>query len=218
MSNKPKQYHYKGQDIVVNYNVKRCIHAAECVRRLPQVFDTKKRPWVQPDAATAGEVAAVIVNCPTGALQFERQDGEAPEVAPVENIIRPVPNGPVYVQGQIEISVTGEPNQETRLALCRCGASNNKPFCDNSHQDIDFEADGSVTDNQADTGGRDTGGPLKISPAQNGPYLLQGNFEIRSAAGQSTFRGSKAALCRCGGSQNKPFCDGTHSKIGFTAG
>ena len=217
MSPKSKRRSYGGQGIVVSYNVKRCIHAAECVRGLPNVFDPKKRPWVQPDAAAADELVVVIERCPTGALQFERKDGGAPEVAPTENIILPVPNGPVYVHGQVEITIAGEPEQETRVALCRCGASNNKPFCDNTHLEINFEVDGNVTDNQAETGEAETGGPLKVSPTPNGPCLLQGSLEIRGADGQSIYRGSNAALCRCGGSQNKPFCDGTHTKINFIA-
>ena len=218
MSLKSKPHTYQGETITITYDVKRCIHAAECVHGLPQVFDPKKRPWVQPDAATADELAAVIERCPTGALQFERKDGGLTEATPTENIILPVPNGPVYVRGEVEITVDGEPEQETRVALCRCGASNNKPFCDNTHLEIHFEADGNVTDNQAEAAESETGGPLKVLPAPNGPYLLQGNFEIRSMDGQSIFRGSKAALCRCGESQNKPFCDGAHTAIGFTAG
>ena len=60
-----------------------------------------------------------------------------------------------------------------------------------------------------------TGGPLEVKRAPNGPLLLSGNFEIVSAGGQVTWSGTKAALCRCGASKNKPFCDGAHKEAGF---
>lgn len=53
---------------------------------------------------------------------------------------------------------------------------------------------------------------IKIS--DNGPLIVQGDFKLIDAAGQEV-PVKKAALCRCGGSTMKPFCDGTHSKIGF---
>ncbi|HLR09373.1 MAG TPA: CDGSH iron-sulfur domain-containing protein [Bacillota bacterium] len=54
-----------------------------------------------------------------------------------------------------------------------------------------------------------------IKVRDNGPYLITGSFEIVDAEG-NTFETKKAvSLCRCGHSSNKPFCDGTHRKIGF---
>ena len=60
---------------------------------------------------------------------------------------------------------------------------------------------------------------VKITVRNNGPYLVEGEFELVTASGQpiSTEGRGKVALCRCGGSQNKPFCDATHSRIGFQA-
>ena len=55
---------------------------------------------------------------------------------------------------------------------------------------------------------------IKITIKDNGPYIVQGEFELADAAG-NPIPVKKAALCRCGGSTTKPFCDGTHSKIGF---
>jgi CDGSH-type Zn-finger protein len=61
------------------------------------------------------------------------------------------------------------------------------------------------------------GGPLTIKHAKNGPLLLIGQFEIVASSGRGAWRGARAALCRCGRSQNKPFCDGGHAKADFTA-
>ena len=54
---------YRGQGVSVHFNAARCIHAAECVRGLPGVFDPQARPWIQPDKATADEVMAVVSRC-----------------------------------------------------------------------------------------------------------------------------------------------------------
>jgi uncharacterized Fe-S cluster protein YjdI len=62
---------YEGKDITVSFDPEVCQHAANCVRGLPTVFDTKKRPWIQPDGAPADEVAAQVGRCPSGALQYE---------------------------------------------------------------------------------------------------------------------------------------------------
>ena len=211
---------YYSDDIVVTYDVKRCIHAAECIRGLPAVFDTKKRPWIQPDQAQANDVAEVIMRCPSGALHFERRDGGGDETIPTKNTIHIDPNGALYVQGNIEI-MTSDGDlllEDTRVALCRCGASENKPFCDNNHLQIGFQASGELGENWlAQDEIEDGDSKLKITVAKNGPLLLEGQVEIFNADGTSSCTGSKGDLCRCGGSSNRPFCDNTHKRIGFEA-
>jgi len=118
---------YDGEHIDVTYDVARCLHAAECVHGLPAVFDTKKRPWVSPDAADAEAIAAVIRRCPTGALHYELRGGE-PERPPVPTRVRVPEGGPLLLDGDLEI----DGMQETRAALCRCGQSTNQPYCDRS--------------------------------------------------------------------------------------
>ena len=210
---KQKVYTYEGENLTVSYDVKRCIHAKECVHGQPQVFDPNKRPWVDPDKAQANVLAATIIACPTGALHFTRTDGGTEEPTPDENTIRVTADGPLYVRGDVEIN---EPDgtvalKDTRVALCRCGLSKNKPLCDNSHLE-GFQAD--------DTLGRmkpkplEEPGPLSVTPAKDGPLLVAGPMTLVGGGEEKT--GVKVALCRCGGSQNKPFCDGTHKKIGFT--
>jgi uncharacterized Fe-S cluster protein YjdI/CDGSH-type Zn-finger protein len=121
---------YIGTDFKVLYSPKLCIHAAECVRGLPDVFQPQAKPWIQLENAEVQELARVIAQCPSGALQLE--SGAAPETAPNPPVFTLLENGPIYVRGEYTF-----PNTEirtTRLALCRCGQSNNKPFCDNQHQ------------------------------------------------------------------------------------
>jgi CDGSH-type Zn-finger protein len=59
---------------------------------------------------------------------------------------------------------------------------------------------------------------LEITARENGPYLVGGPCFLVDAEGNETpIEGKMVALCRCGGSQNKPFCDGTHRKVNFEA-
>jgi len=111
-----------------------------CVRALPQVFDPEARPWVVVDAADADAVAATIETCPTGALHYRRLDGGREEQPQEDTMVEPRPNGPLFVRGLVRIvgQDGGLIREDTRLALCRCGASENKPFCDGSHRRIGF--------------------------------------------------------------------------------
>jgi CDGSH-type Zn-finger protein/uncharacterized Fe-S cluster protein YjdI len=211
---------YWSDDIVVTYDAGRCIHAAECIRGLPGVFDTSKRPWIQPANATATQVAEVVQRCPTGALHFQRKDGGAAETPPEQDVVQVRGRGPLYVRGDIEVVLPdGSVLHDTRIALCRCGASQDKPFCDNSHLQIAFAASGVLGENNRVrlVEGLDTGGKLRVTPTVDGPVRVEGAFEVHSADGQTVYRGNRASLCRCGGSANKPFCDGTHSRLGFQA-
>jgi CDGSH-type Zn-finger protein len=56
--------------------------------------------------------------------------------------------------------------------------------------------------------------PIQIKIIENGPYVVQGEFTLIDPQGNE-IQPKKASLCRCGGSTNKPYCDGTHSRIGF---
>jgi CDGSH-type Zn-finger protein/uncharacterized Fe-S cluster protein YjdI len=210
---------YRGRHIVVTYDLQRCTHSAECLRGLPAVFDAGRRPWVQPDAATAEEVAAVVMRCPSGALHFERLDGGAPAEAPARNTITVCPDGPLYVRGAIEL-VTPDGDlllEDTRAAFCRCGASQNKPFCDNRHREIGFSEHGAPAENLVRSEeGIDTGGRLRVFASPKGSLKFRGELELSvSAGGQTTYAGNRVSLCRCGATRNPPFCDRSHREIDF---
>lgn len=206
---------YSAEGITVTFEAGRCIHAAECVRGLPEVFDVRKRPWVRPNNSDPETVARVVLRCPSGALRFERADGGG-ETAPAENTVALVADGPLYARGDLEIKTPeGETlYRETRAALCRCGASRNKPFCDNTHREAGFRHDGSLGHNRLSPEG-DNGRALGVIPTPDGPLLLRGEVEVRAASGEAAYRGGKGALCRCGRSANKPFCDGSHARTGW---
>ena len=205
---------YDAKDITISYDVNRCIHAEECVRGLPRVFDPGRRVWVDAAQAPAAEIANIVQRCPTGALHFRRTDGGMEEPTPRSNEVRITPDGPLYFRGDLEIHTPTAVLKETRAALCRCGASRNKPFCDNSHADIAFR--GSDESRITAAACESEGGLLRIMPATNGPYVVEGSLTLVINNEQSRVAcGPKAALCRCGHSGNKPFCDGSHLKVGF---
>ena len=205
---------YSSLAIVVEYEAKRCIHAAECTRGLPEVFDTARRPWILPSAASADAIAAVVQKCPSGALHFTRRDGAAEESPPADNTIVPRPHGALFVRGRVQLrsSDAGLVVEDTRMSLCRCGQSKNKPFCDNSHRAAGFSDRGDVPGGGAATGER---GALTITALTNGPLLAEGALIVQSAREQGRYFATRVELCRCGASQNKPFCDGSHETIGF---
>lgn len=203
---------YRGKDISITFDGTRCIHSRHCVLDQPDVFQANvEGAWIKPDNASAEELAALAHNCPSGAISYTRHDGGEQESAPPVNTVRVKENGPLAIHADIDL----EGKTETRATLCRCGASNNKPYCDGSHHSIDFTATGEPVTQESEPLAEHNG-PLAIKPAPNGPLLVNGNIEIIAGSGRSVNRVQKTALCRCGGSGNKPYCDGTHAKIGFS--
>jgi len=67
---------YTGHAIDVTFDAEVCRHSGNCVRGLPAVFDTKRKPWIEPDAASAEAVAAAVARCPSGALQVAKPSAE----------------------------------------------------------------------------------------------------------------------------------------------
>lgn len=213
---KEKILTYDGEDIKVTYDIKRCIHAANCVDGLPDVFNPDRKPWIEPDKATAETLADVIETCPSGALQYEMKKNDRTETAPSHNRIALQEDGPIYMFGDIEVQ-DHEGNvvlNDTRFAYCRCGASGNKPACDNSHKEIDFEA-GTDADKSKLPEPEGKGDKLIVKLMKNGPAILDGTYTVESGSMEPITSDKGVALCRCGASGTKPFCDGSHKAAGF---
>jgi CDGSH-type Zn-finger protein/uncharacterized Fe-S cluster protein YjdI len=202
----------QGEKLELMFETKRCIHARFCVTGAPKVFLANVQgPWIHPDAMPVERVVEVAHACPSGAIRYRRVDGVSDETAPPVNLASVRERGPYAFRGQLQLD--GEPCG-FRATLCRCGASKNKPFCDGSHNQIGFDASGEPASRETEMlPVRD--GVLAIDPQLNGPLAVRGNLEIMSGTGRVVARVTSARLCRCGGSANKPFCDGTHAKIGF---
>ena len=103
-----------------------------------------------------------------------------------------------------------------RYALCRCGESQTKPYCDGTHARTGFVATGEpATGDVAPLAARD--GKVAIQPLPGGPLVVSGNLEVISGTGRTIRKATSLALCRCGASANKPFCDGSHNGVTFDA-
>jgi CDGSH-type Zn-finger protein/uncharacterized Fe-S cluster protein YjdI len=201
-----------GKSLLLRFEGKRCIHSRQCVLGAPSVFRANvKGPWLDPDAIPVEDLVAVAHACPSGAITYERKDGGRAETAPPVNVARVRENGPVAVHAALTIEGHGK---MLRATLCRCGASKNKPFCDGSHVAAGFVATGEPESQPSEPlAVRD--GELTVTPFPNGPLGVRGPLEICSGTGRTVLRTQRAALCRCGGSSKKPFCDGTHARNGF---
>jgi CDGSH-type Zn-finger protein/uncharacterized Fe-S cluster protein YjdI len=213
--NEKKVFKYPGQLIDIQWDGRLCIHIAECGQSEGELFVGGRDPWCLPDSATPAHAAEVCERCPSGALAYFDNSGQQIEQQPDGNTVNVTYNGPLFVHGELDIEGIPEdmPGVQFRAALCRCGHSKNKPFCDNSHLKIGFEDYGAIGENGP--GVASTSGKLGIKPLPDGPLLFSGGVSLIAGSGRTAWRGDKVALCRCGASKNKPFCDGSHKTAGF---
>ncbi len=215
MTTKERRYQ-GGGGIRVCEKLDRCIHARACVTGLSQVFiPNAPGPWINPNAASRDAIIATIARCPSGALNYETTDGTPGEQAPTVNTVRIQEDGPLEFRGDLTVQTNDGPEKGFRMTLCRCGHSKKKPFCDRSHADRKFKATGEpgTTPSEALVQ-RD--GPLSITMEKNGPLIVRGNVEVIAGSGHTVDRKSDGLrLCRCGLSDTRPYCDGSHAREGF---
>jgi CDGSH-type Zn-finger protein/uncharacterized Fe-S cluster protein YjdI len=202
----------EGRALTLSFEARRCIHSRFCVTGAPSVFLANVQgPWIHPDAIDVERLVAIAQECPSGAIRYRRKDGRPDEAAPPVNLAAIREGGPYAFRGQLRLDGA---DAGFRATLCRCGASKHKPYCDGSHHEAGFAASGEPASGTTDMlPVRD--GLLAIDPQPDGPLQVRGNLEITSGTGRVVARVTSARLCRCGGSANKPFCDGTHARNGF---
>ncbi len=132
---------YSNKELIVYWDPDKCIHSRKCVNGLPQVFDRNKRPWINMQGASSEEIMNVIDRCPSGALSYKKAgEAEASASTPVAKI-KVMKNGPLLVEGEcVLIDKEGKQIESCGpFALCRCGMSKKKPFCDGTHGKIGFD-------------------------------------------------------------------------------
>ena len=128
------------------------------------------------------------------------------------NTILPAPDGPYLCAGDLRIVAPSGTRDAGQATLCRCGASANRPWCDSSHERVRFADPGALPPDAP--AGRAGPGTATITPQPAGPLRVDGPVTVAARDGR-TSTGDPLFLCRCGGSGRKPFCDGTHRRIGF---
>ncbi len=131
---------YTNDEVTVVWQPAKCIHAKKCAEGLPKVFNPNNRPWIQLDHADNEEIIEQVKACPSGALSLETQQ-ETNTMKASETKITVADKGPLLVDGKINLTLSNgdQIEKEGITALCRCGASKNKPYCDGSHNDIEFD-------------------------------------------------------------------------------
>jgi uncharacterized Fe-S cluster protein YjdI len=134
---------YSTDEITIVWKPNQCIHSEKCFKGLPAVFNPNQRPWVNKDGASAETIANQIKKCPSGALSYRWNDGRKEEetTSAAATQIQVLTKGPLLVKNEVEIELPDGTKhyKKEQTALCRCGGSGNKPFCDGSHKQIDFE-------------------------------------------------------------------------------
>ena len=139
MADKEIVKEYTNGDLTIVWKPGKCIHAGECVKALPQVYNPKEKPWIKAENATTEELKAQIGKCPSGALSYYVKGERAEEVgSPTQ--VNVMHNGPLIVIGKVEVTASDGTREvrNKRTAFCRCGASKKKPYCDGTHGDVGF--------------------------------------------------------------------------------
>jgi CDGSH-type Zn-finger protein/uncharacterized Fe-S cluster protein YjdI len=209
-----------GKEATIHFDAQRCIHSRTCVLSHPDVFvPNVVGEWIHPDAQPVEELIRIGQNCPSGAISVVRNAAAAAahsnsNLPPLVNTVRVRENGPLAVEAELQIK--GQPQANPRATLCRCGQSQNKPYCDGSHVAAGFVATGEPATAKFEALAV-RNGVLNVQPLPNGPLRAVGNLEVVSGTGRTCNKVGEAYLCRCGHSQNKPYCDGSHKAAGFEA-
>ncbi|MBL7854783.1 MAG: (4Fe-4S)-binding protein [Cyclobacteriaceae bacterium] len=134
---------YTNGEVTIVWKPDTCIHSAICFKGLGEVFDPQKRPWITPEGASTERIIDQVKKCPSGALSYylNADAGDRPVKVESETIVETSPNGPLLVYGNVTVKdalgVLTKKNNVT--AFCRCGASQNKPYCDGSHRKAGFQ-------------------------------------------------------------------------------
>jgi uncharacterized Fe-S cluster protein YjdI len=140
---------YTNNEVTVVWKPKVCIHSTICWKGLLEVFNPRDRPWIKMDGASTEKIIEQVRQCPSGALSYFLNQEQATD-APAEKVIAEsanmmkvevTANGPYLIKTECLI-VHANGMEETKtgtVALCRCGASKNKPYCDGQHRMIGFE-------------------------------------------------------------------------------
>ncbi len=149
---------YTNGEVTVFWKPDLCIHSTKCFHSLPEVFNPKIRPWIQLDKSSTDKIIETVKNCPSGALSYKYNSESSNEAKTMEEPTAPIqeteqkpeasvriqvsPNGPLLVTGNaIIVNTDGtETIKEGKFALCRCGQSTRKPFCDGTHKTITFDS------------------------------------------------------------------------------
>lgn len=155
---------YTNGEITVFWTPSKCIHATTCFRELIEVFNPRKRPWVNMQGAPTQRIAEVVDKCPTQAIawrynkdlttsELSGKTDYSDEVTPEDvytqqseevstiSKISVMKNGPLLVEGDFSVFDTEGKELKPMIitSFCRCGKSRAQPYCDGTHRKVGFE-------------------------------------------------------------------------------
>jgi len=148
----------------------------------------------------------------------ERQKNQgAPRLLDVPNETLVTNAGPLQITGNITlVHEDGTVQYANHLTLCRCGSSKSKPNCDGQHLEMEFLNPGKISSASEIAASRRPS-KITVSCIKDGPITFRGRLRLHNQFGQECVK-MRGSLCRCGQSASKPFCDGSHSRVGFKTG
>lgn len=127
---------YSKGNLKVYWKPKLCMHSKKCWKNLPEVFKPDEKKWIQLEHASEEDIKHQVDQCPSGALSYAKPDEKNESIE-----IQVTANGPLIINGKVNIKLpAGNSEVKNKVALCRCGASSNKPYCDGEHNKIGFKA------------------------------------------------------------------------------
>ena len=132
---------YSNGEVTVIWEAEKCIHAAKCVGGLPSVFKPSEKPWIQPETALSDDLVNTIKQCPSGALTYRMGTKNNLTSGGLETKVDVLEDGPLLVHGALNVTDANgnSENKKRTTAFCRCGASQNKPYCDGAHVNAGFK-------------------------------------------------------------------------------
>ena len=135
---------YTNGEVTIVWKPNLCTHSAMCVNGLPEVFNTQQKPWINAQGANTQQIIDQVKKCPSGALTYYLNDATDPQANNTGSggmKIDILKDGPLILEGDIILCAPdgNETTKTGKTALCRCGASANKPFCDGAHRKIEFK-------------------------------------------------------------------------------
>ena len=136
-----KTKEYSNGEVTVVWEAKKCIHSGICVKGLPKVFRPQMRPWVSINEGSTEDIINQVTQCPSGALNYYMNGPANDKTASIEAKVELLKDGPLLVHGIIKV-IGSDGSAEVKdktTAFCRCGASNNKPYCDGTHRKVEFK-------------------------------------------------------------------------------
>jgi uncharacterized Fe-S cluster protein YjdI len=127
---------YSNGETTVVWDETKCIHSANCIRGLPKVFNPARRPWINLEGTPTKDIIETVGRCPSGALTIRSGETDSPPAVQITLAA----NGPLLIQGTVTLTDEAGKSvvKEGVFALCRCGASAGKPYCDGSHRRTGF--------------------------------------------------------------------------------